>query len=90
VGEIDYSARSNPADTFEMTSDDVFGKRFASEYLTLIDEVTGAEIIALTTSRHQNSKVYQTHPQWTPDGRYIIFRSSRGGNDEGRRGFWQS
>jgi len=87
VGGIDYSDRENPADTFDMTNDDVFGKRFASEYLTLVDDVTGAEIIALTTSRHQNSKVYQTHPQWTPDGRYIIFGSSRGENDEGRRGF---
>lgn len=82
VGGINFSERENPADTYEMTHTDRLGQRFASEHLSLKDEVTGAPIIALTTSRHSNSKFYQTHPQWTPDGKHIIFRSSRGRDEE--------
>jgi oligogalacturonide lyase len=79
VNGVDYAKTvGDPANTFEMTNTDILGQRFASEHLTLKDEVTGAQIIALTTSRHNNSKFYQTHPSWTPDGRHIIFRSSRG------------
>lgn len=85
VNGVDFSKMKDPANTFDMTSTDIFGQRFDSEYLTLKDEVTGAQIIALTTSRHSNSKYYQTHPSWTPDARHIIFRSSRGGK-EGERG----
>lgn len=77
VAGIDYSDRSEVDNTFDMAGEDVFGHRFPSEHLTLEDEVTGVEVIALTTSRHNNSKFYQTHPQWTPDGEYIVFRSSR-------------
>jgi oligogalacturonide lyase len=77
VAGTDYSDRADVDNTFDMAGQDVFGQRFASEYLTIKDEVTGVDIIALTTSRHNNSKIYQTHPQWTPDGEYIVFRSSR-------------
>lgn len=73
----DYSDLSHVYNTFDMAGQDVFGQRFASEHLTLKDEVTGIDIIALTTSRHNNSKIYQDHPQWTADGNYLIFRSSR-------------
>lgn len=79
---IDYSNRADVDNTFDMTGTDIFGQRFPSEHLTIKDEVTGVEIIALTTSRHHNSKIYQTHPQWTSDGKYIVFRSDRNANDE--------
>ncbi len=77
VAGIDYSDRAHVDNTFDMAGQDVFGQRFASEHLTITDEETGVEIIALTTSRHNSSKIYQTHPQWTPDGKYIVFRSNR-------------
>ncbi len=78
IGGIDYDEMAGDvANTYDMTDTDIFGQRFESEHLTLTDEVTGNEIIALTTSRHHDSKIYQTHPQWTPDGEYIVFRSSR-------------
>lgn len=79
VAGIDYSDRAHVYNTFDMAGQDVFGQRFASENLTIKDEVTGVNIIALTTSRHNNSKIYQDHPQWTPDGKYLVFRSSRAG-----------
>lgn len=52
------------------------GKRFPSEKYTLIDQVTGYPITVLTSAKSSDAKLYQTHPQWTSDGRYIIFRSS--------------
>ncbi len=82
---IDYSDRADVDNTFDMAGEDVFGQRFPSEHLIIKDEVTGVDIIALTTSRHSNSKIYQTHPQWTPDGKHIVFRSDRAAKD-GRGG----
>lgn len=79
---IDYSDRADVDNTFDMSGTDVFGQRFPSEHFTIKDEVTGVDIIALTTSRHNNSKIYQTHPQWTPNGKYIVFRSDRNATDE--------
>lgn len=84
VEEIDYSDRADVDNTFDMAGEDRFGQRFPSEHLTIEDEETGIEIIALTTSRHRNSTLYQTHPQWTPDSKYIVFRSSRGGEGGGQ------
>jgi len=55
------------------------GKRFPSEKMTTVDKVTGVRITALTTNQANDSKIYQTHPQWTTDGKYIIFRSNRAG-----------
>ncbi|SMO53927.1 TolB family protein [Gracilimonas mengyeensis] len=77
VAGTDYSDRAHVDNTFDMAGQDVFGQRFPSEHLTIKDEVSGIDIIALTTSRHHNSKIYQDHPQWTPDGEYLVFRSSR-------------
>jgi len=54
------------------------GQRFPSEKVTVKDKVTGAEITVLTTSPADDQKIYQTHPQWTFDQKYIIFTSDRG------------
>lgn len=56
------------------------GKRYPSEIRIFADPVTGRTIKALTTSSFSDAKPYQTHPTWTADGQWIIFRSERGGN----------
>jgi oligogalacturonide lyase len=58
------------------------GRRFPSEKKTFEDKVTGLTVTALTTNPANDSKIYQTHPQWTSDGEYIIFRSDRAGRNE--------
>ncbi len=84
VEGVDYSDRKHVDKTFDMAGTDNFGQRFPSESLSITDPVTGVPIIALTTSRHNNSKIYQDHPNWTADGKYIVFSSNRntaaGGN----------
>ncbi len=77
VNGKDYSRLSGVYHTFDMAGDDVFGQRFPSENFTYTDPVTGVEVVALTTSRHSNQKMYQTHPQWTADGRYVVITSDR-------------
>jgi oligogalacturonide lyase len=55
------------------------GRRFPSEMRTFADKITGVPVTALTTDPNANdAKIYQTHPQWTADGKYIVFRSNRG------------
>lgn len=54
------------------------GQRFPSEKTAFVDRSTGAAVTALTTARANDSKIYQDHPQWTNDGRWIVFRSDRG------------
>jgi oligogalacturonide lyase len=84
VEGMDYSDRADVDKTFDMAGTDIFGQRFPSESLTIPDPVTGVQITALTTSRHSSSKIYQDHPNWTADGKYIVFSSNRntsaGGN----------
>ncbi|KAA6432332.1 PD40 domain-containing protein [Rufibacter glacialis] len=84
IGGVDYSDRAHVDKTFDMAGTDIFGQRFPSESLTIPDPVTGVKITALTTSRHSSSKIYQDHPNWTADGKYIVFTSNRntaaGGN----------
>jgi oligogalacturonide lyase len=53
------------------------GRSFSSEKRTIVDAQTGVTFTALTTSPANDAKIYQTHPQWTSDGKYIIFRSNR-------------
>ena len=90
IDGINYSNRAYVYKTFDMYGEDIFGQRFLSENYTFKDEVTGAQINALTTSRHRSSTMYQTHPQWTVDGKYIIFRSDRTARrGENRRGTGQ-
>ena len=54
------------------------GTRLPSERKVVIDPVTGVELIFLTSQpQNGDSKIYQTHNQWTADGQWLIFRSSR-------------
>jgi oligogalacturonide lyase len=53
------------------------GTRFPSEKKTVKDPVTGQKLIFLTTKSKGDSKTYPTHPQWTSDGKWLIFRSNR-------------
>lgn len=53
------------------------GKRFPSEKKVIKDPVTQTKLVFLTTSEYNDSKIYQTHNQWTSDSKWIIFRSDR-------------
>jgi oligogalacturonide lyase len=53
------------------------GKRFPSERKEVIDPVTGTKLLFLTSTQAGDSKIYQTHNQWTSDGQWLIFRSNR-------------
>ena len=54
------------------------GTRFPSERKVIIDPKTGVELVFLTSkSGTGDSKIYQTHNQWTADGQWVIFRSDR-------------
>ena len=54
------------------------GTRLPSERRVLQDPETGVELVFLTTkSGTADSKIYQTHNQWTADGQWVIFRSDR-------------
>jgi oligogalacturonide lyase len=89
VEGVDYSDRAKVYKTFDMYREDVFGQRFFSENVTYKDKVTGVTVNALTTSRRRSSTMYQTHPQWTADGKYIIFRSSLPSRNPRERGMSQ-
>ena len=54
------------------------GRRFPSERKVINDPKTGVELIFLTSqSGTGDSKIYQTHNQWTSDGKWVVFRSDR-------------
>lgn len=53
------------------------GTRFPPEKKTILDEVTGVPLTFLTTQAAGDSKIYQTHHQWTSDGQWLVFRSNR-------------
>lgn len=53
------------------------GTRFPSEKKIVKDPVTGTELTFLTSTPSGDSKIYQTHNQWTADGNWVIFRSNR-------------
>ena len=53
------------------------GKRFPSERKVVKDPVTGTMLTFLTAKPMGDSKIYQTHNQWTSDGEWLIFRSNR-------------
>lgn len=52
------------------------GARLPSETTTAKDSVTGVEMTILTDGKYQDLRIYQTHPQWTADGKWIVFRSA--------------
>lgn len=53
------------------------GTRFPSERKVVKDPVTGITLTFLTSKPMGDSKIYQTHNQWTSDGKWVIFRSNR-------------
>lgn len=53
------------------------GSRFPSERKVVKDPVTGTMLTFLTSKPHGDSKIYPTHPQWTSDGQWLVFRSAR-------------
>ena len=53
------------------------GKRFSSERKVVKDPVTGTMLTFLTSTPRGDSKIYQTHNQWTSDGKWLVFRSNR-------------
>lgn len=57
------------------------GKQFLSERKLVKDPVTGSMLTFLTSKPAGDSKIYQTHSQWTADGDWLIFRSNRARNE---------
>src|SRR4028118_2209692 len=53
------------------------GRRFPSEKKIVPDPVTGVPLSFLTSTQGGDRKIYQTHPQWTADGKWLIFESRR-------------
>ncbi|MDC8829696.1 hypothetical protein [Alteromonas gilva] len=53
------------------------GDTFPSERQVLNDPVTGVKLAFLTSAAKGDSKIYPTHPQWTSDGEWLVFRSDR-------------
>jgi oligogalacturonide lyase len=53
------------------------GTRFPSEKKVVTDPITGTQLTFLTSTPVNDSKIYQTHRQWTADGNWVIFRSGR-------------
>ena len=46
------------------------GTRFPSERKVVTDPVTGTQLTFLTSMPAGDSKIYQTHNQWTSDGQW--------------------
>lgn len=53
------------------------GKQFPSERKVVKDPITGTMLTFLTSTPMGDSKIYQTHNQWTSDLQWLIFRSGR-------------
>jgi oligogalacturonide lyase len=62
---------------FPNISEAQIGRRFPSERKVVKDPVTGTMLTFLTSASTGDSKIYQTHNQWTSDGNWLIFRSGR-------------
>jgi oligogalacturonide lyase len=57
------------------------GTRFPSEKKVVTDPGTGTKLTFLTSTSAGDSKIYQTHNQWTSDGNWVVFRSNRVRNE---------
>jgi hypothetical protein len=55
------------------------GRRFPSEKNIVTDPVTGTPLTFLTSTPAGDSKIYQTHQQWTADGKWLVFCWETGG-----------
>ncbi|MFP4282410.1 MAG: hypothetical protein ACLFU2_07305 [Opitutales bacterium] len=53
------------------------GTRLPSQKEVIQDPVTGVKLAFLTSTEAGDSKIYPTHPQWTADGEWLVFRSDR-------------
>lgn len=53
------------------------GRVWPSEKRIVVDPVTQTPLTFLTSLPLGDSKIYQTHPDWTSDGKWLIFRSNR-------------
>lgn len=62
---------------FFVTVQAQIGTRFPSERKVVKDPVTGIDLVFLTSKPAGDSKIYQTHNQWTSDGKWLIFKSRR-------------
>ena len=62
---------------FSIVADAQIGRRFPSERKIVKDPKTGVMLTFLTSAPGGDSKIYQTHNQWTSDGQWLIFRSGR-------------
>ncbi len=63
--------------TFVASATAQIGRRFPSEKKIVVDPVTGVPLTFLTSKPAGDSKIYQTHHQWTSDGKWLVFRSNR-------------
>ena len=61
------------------------GRVSPSERSVVTDAETGAELVVLTNAKQSDAKIYQTHPQWSADGEWVIFRS--GGRSPGSQAY---
>lgn len=59
-----------------------YGVLGASEMSSFRDGVTNVEITMLTDTMKNDRFLYQTDPMWTPDGKYLMFRSSSRSDEE--------
>ncbi len=60
------------------------GRTWPSEKKIVPDPVTGLplEFLTSTDGGYTQSKIYQTHRQWTADGKWLIFRGNREGGSQ--------
>ena len=62
------------------------GRTWPSEKKIVPDPVTGLPLTFLTSSdTYRQSKIYQTHRQWTADGKWLVFRGVRETGSAGAR-----
>ncbi|WP_375443976.1 hypothetical protein [uncultured Fibrella sp.] len=64
-----------------MSAQAQIGTRSPSERKVVKDPITGTPLTFLTSKPSGDSKIYQTHRQWTADGKWLIFRSNRVKNE---------